>query len=426
MIETQDTSPTSTSVRLASPQPTTTGTSAPARPGGGRFEELEAYRGIAALLVVVFHAYQYSREGTGRPNEVYEGTPWHALFHNLEAAVAWFFALSGFLIFLPFARAALAGRAGQSPRDFLIRRALRLLPPYYLAILLVWSRRYTGGAEQWRDLLQHLTFTHIFDRTHIFWTIGPAWSLAVEVIFYLFLAVAGPLSYRLCGRLATRWVRVLTLVAPTALLLAGSLAYKWWAFWLAGIPRIDFPVYFGPAAIFDTFALGMLLAIVVAACDGRPLFAGIVPSVLRLAGIVLIAVTFLLRATHENLNLYFQTLSGVAFVLVLASTTLGPRRSLWGRALTHPALQFLGLVSYGVYLWHEPLLIDLGSRGLLIRQVPTLFPLNALFLVALSIGVATLSYYGLERPAAELRHLFTREGRLSEGHPTASRGHAGD
>ena len=104
-----------------------------------RFTELEAYRGIAALLVVVFHAYQYSREGTGTPREVYTGTPLHLLFYNLEAPVSWFFVLSGFLLFLPFARAAIEQRGFLSSRGFLVRRAIRIRPPYYVAILVVWA-----------------------------------------------------------------------------------------------------------------------------------------------------------------------------------------------------------------------------------------------------------------------------------------------
>src|SRR5687768_15538239 len=75
----------------------------PQTPGSPRFAELEAYRGIAALLIVVYHVYQYARAG----NPVrfpYEGHPIHVALRNLEAPVAWFFVLSGFLIFLRFAR----------------------------------------------------------------------------------------------------------------------------------------------------------------------------------------------------------------------------------------------------------------------------------------------------------------------------------
>ena len=100
----------------------------------GRFAGLEAYRGVAALLVVVFHAYQHSREGTGTAREVYAGTPLHPLFHNLEAGVAWFFVLSGFLLYQPFLAADLHGAPRIRLADYARRRVLRIVPAYWLAL----------------------------------------------------------------------------------------------------------------------------------------------------------------------------------------------------------------------------------------------------------------------------------------------------
>src|SRR5205823_1503457 len=176
---------------------------------------------------------------------VYEGTPLHVLLRNLEAGVAWFFVLSGFLIVLPFAHAAVDRQSALSAWGFLVRRAIRLVPVYYVAILVVWALRYTGGPGQWRDLLEHLTFTQIFDQTHIFWTIGPAWSLAVEALFYLIVAVAGPLAVRACGRLDTSRARMAFLGGGAMALGIASVAYKWWAFAVAHIPTQNNPVYFG-------------------------------------------------------------------------------------------------------------------------------------------------------------------------------------
>lgn len=385
--------------------------------GAGRFEELEAYRGVAALLIVVFHAYQYSREGTGRAEEVYAGSPWHSLFHNLEATVAWFFVLSGFLVFLPIARGAIERGRGHAARGFLIRRAIRIVPPYYLAITLVWAWRFTGGRDQWIDLAEHLTFTQIFDPVRIFWTIGPAWSLSVEVLFYVFLAAVGMLVGAVCRRIEGEARRAGLLAGGSVMLIAGSMAYKWWAAEVAHIPETNFPIWFGPVAKLDLFAIGMLLAVIVVVVRGRVLVAGPMPSILRLAAGALIVVDFLLRPANETVNLYFHTLSGVAFALVLASTVLGPRDSTWGRALTWPPLQYLGLISYSVYLWHEPILIELGKRGILIQSRPELFPLNALILVTLAVVAASVSYAGIERPVLGLRFLFTREGRLAQQYP---------
>src|SRR5439155_24073279 len=108
-----------------------TGRVSPAQAGGGAYcirpYGLEAYRGIAALLIVVYHAYQHSRLASAY---VYDGTPLHVLLRNLEAGVAWFFVLSGFLIVLPFARAAANRQSAVSVRGFLVRRAIRIVPLY--------------------------------------------------------------------------------------------------------------------------------------------------------------------------------------------------------------------------------------------------------------------------------------------------------
>ncbi len=388
---------------------------------GDRFEGLEGYRGIAALLVVVFHAYQYSREGTGTARYVYEGTPLHTLFSNLDATVAWFFVLSGFIIFLPFARAAIDRGRAQTARGFLIRRAIRIVPLYYVAILLVWTWRYIGTRSNWLDLLEHLSFTQIFDRERIFYTIGPAWSLSVEVIFYLFVAAFGPLTHLACTRLAGRGARTALLLGATAPLVAASLLYKWWAFFVAHIPETDYPVYFGPLAKLDTFALGMLLAIAVVALSNRPAPSGVFLLGMRLVGAAVIAAAFVFRLSSDPISVYFHTLSGTAFFLVLASTTLGAPRSRWNRALGHPVFGYLGLTSYSLYLWHEPILIELGKRHLLIREAPAVFPANALILCLLSLAAASIIYYAVEQPALNLRHLFTREGRLAEYYPAVRR-----
>lgn len=385
-----------------------------------RFVELEAYRGIAALLVVVFHAYQYSREGMHLQEYVYEGTLLHIVFSNLEAAVAWFFVLSGFLIFLPFARAAADQNRPRSARDFLIRRVIRIVPLYYAAILIVWLLHYTGEMGQWIALLEHLTFTQVFDREHIFWIIGPAWSLAVEVIFYLFVAGFGPLAYFACKYVSTPLARVSLLAGAALLLVIFSVVYKWWAFYMAQIPSENSPVYFGPLAKLDTFAMGMLLAVAVVAVKGRPQLTGGVPALLRVLGVAVLAGGFALRANSTPVGLYIHTLAGLAFVLILASTAMGPRKSLWERMLARPALLFLGLISYSVYMWHEPLMIGLGEYSVLISKAPSAFPSNALLLMAVSIVAATLSYWLVERPTLRLRHLFRRERGLAQ-HPLKQR-----
>ena len=405
-------------VRAAS---ATTGASEPKRTktDGRRFDELDAYRGLAALLIVIFHAYQYSRQATQQSHYVYEGTPFHYVFGNLDAGVAWFFALSGFLLFMPIARAAIRQSEPQSTRGFLVRRAIRILPLYYVAILVVWSWRYTGGREQWQDLIQHLTFTHSFDQQRIFWTIGPAWSLAVEVHFYLVLAFLGPVLYRACRMFDTERARTFLLVAFVGGFGLFGAGFKWWAAFVAEIPESNSTAYFGFQAKMDDFAIGMMVGVIAAAVGGRQLVGRVGAMVLRFIGATIIVLAFSVRFVESVprpitvADLYFHGLSAIGFALFLAAAVFGPPESMWGRVFTHPSLRFLGLVSYSVYLWHEPLLIELGKHKWLLDPAPDAFPLNAVILVALSLAVGAVSYVVIERPTMELRHLFTPKGRLA-------------
>ncbi len=75
----------------------------------------------------------------------------------------------------------------------LFRRMARLLPLYYVVVLVVWTTTNPSLPGHWQDLLLHLTFTHVYSDDYIFWTVGPAWSLGVEFHFYVLMALSVPL-----------------------------------------------------------------------------------------------------------------------------------------------------------------------------------------------------------------------------------------
>jgi peptidoglycan/LPS O-acetylase OafA/YrhL len=378
-----------------------------------RFEELEAYRGVAALLIVVFHAYQFSREGSAAQRYVYEGTPLHYILGNLDAGVAFFFALSGFLVFLPFARAAIEQRGRESARGYLIRRLIRIAPLYYVAILVAWSLTYSGTREQWIDLAEHLTFTQVFDNKHIFWDIGPAWSLSDELIFYVLVALLGSLAFRACRRLSVPRARVGLLLGCCLGLVAVSIGYKAAAFYVLDIPLTNYQAYFGPLARLDTFAFGMTVAVLTAA-GGRSRIGLAAAAAARVGAFVAIGVAFATRTFGAAETLYFHSLCGFGVALLLASTALAPREVAWKRIVANKRLQVIGLVSYSVYMWHEPLMTQLARHSLLISVEPHAFPANALVLAIATLALAYGSYRIIEKPALQLRHLFTRDGRWAE------------
>lgn len=391
--------------------------SRPARPGpvdapaaavGTRFAALEGYRGVAALAIVVYHVVQHA-EGGRTAGEASAGSGvLHQLLHGLDGFVDLFFVLSAFLLALPYVRSALAGERSPSGRAFVVRRAARIVPLYVVAVLVVWSVRNPVLPGDLVDLVKHLTFTQVFDQQRIFWTIGPAWSLAVEVQFYLVLALAGAGLCVLCRRVrpGLRLPLVVGTVGAVALL---SLAWKLVAWYVLAVPGDHWPTWFGLPAKLDVFALGVLLAVVVA--RGTVTVGAQGALVLRLlsGGVLLAAV--LTRPLGEGEHVWFHTVVAVGFALLLASSVLGPQDR-WVRTLSTRVLAVLGLVSYSLYLWHEPVLLAAADLGIIPAQgSPWLLPVGLAVVVPLSLLAAWVSYHVIERPAGHLRVLVDRRGR---------------
>ena len=135
-----------------------------------------------------FHGYQYNRTGDDW------AWPWTGTAHQLmlgtDLFVDMFFVLSGLVLWLPVARSCADGTAGRPGRVLLLRRMARLLPLYYAIVLVVWVSTNPSLPGHWQDLVMHLTFTQVYSDQYIFWTDGPAWSLAVEFHFYVLMALA--------------------------------------------------------------------------------------------------------------------------------------------------------------------------------------------------------------------------------------------
>lgn len=224
------------------------------------------------------------------------------------------------------------------------------------------------------------------------------------------------LAYRLCKQLHQP-ARLVLLTVTTLGLFVSSAFYKYWAFAIAQIPATNYPVYYGPLARLDTFACGMLLALAFIAARYQPLFGRGVSYLLRLLSLAAVLGLFVYRWQSPMVDLYFHTLFALAFVLLLASTVLGPRGSTLERLMNWRPLQFITLISYSIYLWHEPIMIELAKYNFLVRPQPEAFPNNALILLVLSILAGTVVYWMVQYPIMYLRYLFTSQGLLANRYP---------
>ncbi len=358
--------------------------------------------------IVVFHVYQFSNVD----RYLYFGTPGYTVLNSLDAMVPWFFVLTAFLLFEPIARSTIEGRPRISVRGFLTRRAVRLLPAYWASIVVVWFFRQPTLPGDWRDLLEHLTFTQVFDGKRIFYTIGPAWSLSVVVMFYLLLAATVLGVHRYCRGLGTRRVRTAVLGGIVGAMAVMGIGWKAWSFYRDGrSTTASFTTWFGPLASLDVFAVGLAVAIIVAARGGRH----VLPRnrlLLRGGGLGVLVAAFATRQANSFTGVYFTVLCAAGFGLLVAAAVLGPTDDRWGRAVARRPLLFVGAISYSVYLWHEPVMLALRGWHGVVRQIPGAFWPNAVAVLVVSLAVGWLSYAALERPTGQIAGVFDNAGRL--------------
>jgi peptidoglycan/LPS O-acetylase OafA/YrhL len=382
-------------------------------PRRGRARELEGYRGLVGLTIVVFHVFQFAQaSGT----EISPVAAFLAKFETVDVL----FVMSAYLLTLSFARAAIDRTPALPAKEFLFRRAVRILPLYWVGITVVWAVRNPALPGDLLDLVEHLLFLQVFDARRIFFTIGPTWSMSLEVMFYLSLVLLAPLAIRACARVDSRRRRVGLLLAGTVSLWVLPAVWNSVAFLVARVPFDNWPVYFGPQARFGAFAAGMTLAVLVAARDGRPVLHGVWPSVARLAGLAVVVAGGLVSHPDSWGQVVFHDIAGVGWFLLLASTVLGAPGQTWSRLLSWSGLTWLGLISYSTYMWHEPIMLLLEHLGLIGRSGGSL-PVSMVVVVLASVGVGWLSFQVIEKPTSKLRMLRDKGGRREYYPELASR-----
>ncbi|MCB0896550.1 MAG: acyltransferase [Nocardioides sp.] len=389
--------------------PTAPGTpGAPGVPPQGRAPQypLGWLRGLAALCVVVFHSYQHHRD----PQTW--AWPWSGAAHQAmlgtDLFVDMFFVLSGLVLWLPVARACVDGAGGRPGRVLLMRRMARLLPLYYVIVLAVWATTTPSLPGHWQDLVMHLTFTQIYSDQYIFWTDGPAWSLAVEFHFYVLMALAVPLVNAAVRRVADRRARLAVVSVLPALCIAVGLGFLVWATVLTSHADDAWSVWFSAPSRAADFGLGMALAVLVAAGVrlGR-----VARSTLGVLGLAALGVLVMTRPFDDTpTSEWWHPLYSAAVALLLAGIVLhaGP----WSRFFDWRPLAFVGTLGYGVYLVHEPVMRFLGHLGVLPDPRPGLFFLWTALLVAVpSLALAWLSSRTVEPAGLRLLATMDKQGR---------------
>lgn len=372
---------------------------------------VEGWRGVACLVVVAYHVWQnMDLDGDGLGPVGGSNGPLGAIL-SVDLVVDLFFVLSGLLLFLPFAHAALdVERAVPSRREFLWRRCLRLFPVYWALVVLCWSTRNFGLATaQWRDLVEHLLLLQSFDSERIFYTIGPAWTLSIEWVFYLALAALGPVVARWVRRHPGTGGRVARMLGALGVVALLSVLFKLDVQWVWRIPVTDWAWRFGPAAKADDFALGMALAVIVVAAGRRR--APVPLTLLLLAGGVALLWTARVQVGADPdavLVVLRHPVAALGWSLVLAAVTTArsDRPAAW---IDNRLAVRLSILAYTVYLVHEPVILWAVDLGLLSPE-PRRYALNLLVVAVATLLAAWVLHRVVEEPWVDLGALQARGG----------------
>lgn len=377
-------------------------------PGNPRFPLVDSIRGIAVLMVVLVHGAYIS----GAAHAAWYGD----LIARLELCLPIFFLVSAFLLYRPFVAARVHGRDTPSTRRFLRSRALRILPAYWVALTLltVWP----GLPQLWSDhWWAYYGFLSVYDPNWAFGGILPAWSLCIEVAFYLALPLFA-FTMRARGMRA-EWIAV-------GLLFAAGVAFNA-VVHIADGDRVDTNLYLTLPAALHWLALGMALAVASVALERRSTKPRVVGLIERAPGVawalafaLFLVVCFGIGLDSESPHLGITVgspesaslaqwlaeglLYGAIALLLLLPAVIGDQHGGLPRAvLRNRVLAWIGVISYGIFLWHLPIMAWLAndldtepwgdSRMLGITGVG----------LALAIACAAASYYLVERPLLKLK-----------------------
>lgn len=345
-------------------------------PASTRYAFVDALRGVAASWVVVYHGYTKNLV----PMTGYElPQPFDAIFSNGYLGVYVFFVISGFVIAQSIRTAHVTpsyiGR-------FALRRSLRLDPPYWATIIGMIVLSYISGRAQkdhaplplptWDSIVAHVFYLQGYlGYPQI---VGVFWTLCYEIQFYLTLAVLVAVWQWKQQVLRSRWVLFAPLWIFSALCVAEvvepSLAVftYGWPFFFLGV-AINW--------VHNREEPTWTLAVVAAAT------AALIPFAAPKAIVALVT----------GGAIYLVSVRGA-----LATMTLGP------------VLQYLGRISYSLYLVHMLVGTPLVRFGL--RHFGKMDFTRALSLIVLallvSIAAAHVLYVMIERPAVKLSRRLVR------------------
>lgn len=391
---------------------------------------LDGVRGLGCLAVVVGHvAITYSPKTHDK-----------AFLGMLGLALILFFALSGFLLFLPYVRrltAEASSAAMPSTSQYALHRVLRVFPGYLVIFLICnfvlravyvenpviqqrGTDQGTGMITHPGELLANLTLVQTYVPQYMQTGINPSWSLTLEIAFYLSLPLLGLMLFYFRRRTAVRPL-LLACLAPAILLIIGVVGRSLAPLLMSHTGGTLELQNWGPtwSAVYlrsfltnaDLFAFGMLAAILFVALEQGVVRESIARRVRLVTTLgMLIGMVVVLKLAADQSVFATMGIGAVSALLLLVIVTPLARGndSMLARWLDAKPFHYVGVISLSIYLWHYPLLLLMGRYSVAAGDTWSGMFRNMALLVVITLVAASATYYLVERPALESAKRFRR------------------
>lgn len=374
----------------------------------GQIDILDGLRGIAVLMVVVFHVWQQSWQsfnfklfGSVIQLDVIPATG----FLGVEL----FFFISAFCLFYPYARHKYEGLPMQTVKRFAYRRYIKIIPSYIVAMVLMilLDPKINKSPDLFKQIITHVFFVHNYFQDTYGGISGVMWSLAVEVQFYILF----PLLVTAFLKWPLRTFSCMSAFSISYRILIQNHTGDQFHYLLNQLP-----------GFLDMFSAGMLCAYALVCLRNKmkniqkyaPYFTAIA-VLMMLVFIQMLIWLYNIRYEPGAIQIWqSQNRRYLALIFLVLTLSSALSYSFWRNLLANRVLVYLSLISYNLYLWHQFIALYMKDNKVPPYKIPdpskSSFPMQdqlwqfqyTLYAIVFGIVVAALISRYIERPLLKL------------------------